>query len=429
MVFPYFEFIVGFIVITYLFETYLEIRQKRKFNSARSEGPPKELKGVIETEKFTKMIEYGSEKLRFGIFSDFIKTIHSLAILFFGGMPWLWARSGEVLERFDFAAEDHEILRSVVFLVISQLYNTFTELPFSLYSTFVIEEKYGFNKQTLKLFFIDAVKQFFLFLVLGVPILSLALKLIIWGGENFWLYVWVFMLVVSLFIMTIYPVFIAPLFNKFTPLEEGPLRTAIEDLAKKVGFPLTKIFVIDGSTRSAHSNAYFYGFFKNKRIVIYDTLIKQVDQDGIVAILGHELGHYKLSHNLKNLVIAQTHLLLFLYLFSRTLHTRELYEAFGFYTTPVFIGLALFSFLYGPIEQVFGFAMNCLSRHFEYQADEFAKRLGLELVQPLIKIHVENLGNLVPDEWYSTFHFSHPTLVERIRALEKYGKAAFMHWY
>jgi STE24 endopeptidase len=168
-----------------------------------------------------------------------------------------------------------------------------------------------------------------------MPIIALVLKIIIWGGEHFWFYVWAFIFSVSLVLLWIYPTWIAPLFNKFTPLEEGPLRTAIEELAKKVGFPLTKIFVVDGSTRSAHSNAYFYGFFKNKRIVIYDTLIKQVDQEGIVAILGHELGHYKLSHNLKNLVISQFHILMFLYLFSLTLHTKELYRSFGFDTQPV----------------------------------------------------------------------------------------------
>jgi len=218
--------------------------------------------------------------------------------------------------------------------------------------------------------------------------------------------------------MTIYPTVIAPLFNKFTPLEEGELRDKIFQLAQRVNFPLKKLFVVDGSTRSNHSNAYFYGFFNNKRIVLFDTLLTQVNTQGIVAIIGHELGHYKFSHTLKNLIITQVHFLLFFFLFGQMLNADEMYSSFGFTPKPVFIGLFLFSFVYGPIEHIFGLAMNFLSRHFEYQADHFAVDLGFDLNIPLAKIHQENLGNMNPDPWYSTYHYSHPTLLERLRAMD-----------
>jgi len=216
--------------------------------------------------------------------------------------------------------------------------------------------------------------------------------------------------------MTIFP-YIQALFNKFTELEPGELRDGIEALAKRVDFPLTKVYQVDGSKRSSHSNAYFYGFFKNKRIVLYDTLMKQVDTKGVIAIIGHEFGHYKMSHVLKNIILVQAHFLAFMYLFGLSMTSAPLFKAFGFSTRPALIGLMLFSFIYAPFEHAFSFAMHVVSRHFEYQADEFAVRLGLELNGPLAKIHEENLACLNPDPYYSAYHYSHPTLLERLRAM------------
>jgi len=254
-------------------------------------------------------------------------------------------------------------------------------------------------------------------IVIGIPILTAVLSIVEWGGEYFWFYLWIFLALVSLVMILIYP-FIAQLFNKFTPLEEGELREKIYELANRVQFPLTKLYVVDGSKRSSHSNAYFFGLFKNKRIVLYDTLINQVDQQGIVGIVGHELGHWSLNHIVKNLVITQIYVLSFLFLFGKALNTPELYKSFGFTTQPKFIGLVLFSMLYEPIDHLFGVAMNFLSRKFEYEADAFAVKLGYDLTDPLTKIHKENLGNLCPDPIYSAYHFSHPTLVERIRHIK-----------
>eukprot|EP01104_Vermistella_antarctica_P002292 TRINITY_DN1251_c0_g1_i1.p1 TRINITY_DN1251_c0_g1~~TRINITY_DN1251_c0_g1_i1.p1 ORF type:complete len:386 (-),score=107.25 TRINITY_DN1251_c0_g1_i1:14-1171(-) len=375
-------------------------------------------------------------------------------------MPLMWSLSEDVVLYFGLDAE-YEVTRSLVVLVASELINTVVHLPFSLYSTFVIEERHGFNKQTLRLFFMDMAKSLALSAVLGLSVFALILHIIAWGGELFYLYVWAFVCLFSIVMVALAPVLIMPLFNTYVPLPEGELRTAIEKLAGRVGFPLTALYVVDGSQRSAHSNAYFYGFPKmGMRIVLYDTLLKnfvlksakgteergnaeeekdsgdqesskdfkdeiailaakKLDVDGINSIIGHELGHYKLSHNLKNFFVQQLYIFVFFWLFGQFLNNVALYRAFGFDTQPTFIGLMLFSFMYSPFEHVFSLAMNFVIRHYEYQADQFSQDLGYQLEGPLVKIHVENLGNMSPDPLYSMYHFSHPTLVERISALQK----------
>lgn len=293
-------------------------------------------------------------------------------------------------------------------------------MPFELYSIFVIEERHGFNKQTIGLFFMDKVKMLGLSFIFGVPVLSAILHIIKWGGEWFWLYVWAFLVVFQLFVMTIYPTVIAPLFNKFTPLEEGELRKQIEQLAARVQFPLYKLFVVDGSKRSGHSNAYFYGFFKNKRIVLYDTLLKQMQTPEILAALAHELGHWKMNHVPKLLLIHQFQSLVSLFLFGVFLNWTPMYEAFGFTSKPTMIGLLLFfGFIMSPVDHILGFAMNFLNRSFEFQADAFACKLGhaSDLRGGLIKLNTENLSNPNPDKLYSMYHYSHPPLLERLKAI------------
>jgi len=222
--------------------------------------------------------------------------------------------------------------------------------------------------------------------------------------------------------LTIYPIWIAPLFNDFKSLEAGELRTKIEELASQLQFPLTELYVVDGSTRSSHSNAYFYGFFKNKRIVLFDTLLKQVDTTGIVAILGHEMGHWKMNHTVKNLVIMQCYIFVYFYTYACMIHNTAMFRSFGFESQPILIGLILYSLVSEPLGHFFGLAMNFLSRHFEYEADKFATDLGLDLTDPLIRIHVENLSSFHTDSWYSAYHHSHPTLPERLRAIDALKK-------
>jgi len=415
--FPYFEVIVFFIVTSTLFETYLDIRQHGNFYINKV---PKHLKDHLSKEKFDKGQAYGLAKSSFGFVVTTYGLIETLVVLFTGFYPVAWGWSVTVVEYFGYD-ESYEVLVSFVFVGIFHLLS-YLQIPFQLYSIFVIEERFGFNKQTLSIFVMDKLKSLLVGVVLTLPLLAIVIKVMQWGGENFWLWLWGVILAFQLFFLTVYPVFIAPLFNNFTPLEEGELRDKIEALAKKLEFPLTKLFVVDGSTRSAHSNAYFYGFFKNKRVVLFDTLLKQVDSDGIVAILGHEMGHWKMNHNLKNMVIIQAYVGTFLFLFSSMIHSADMYRAFGFTAQPTLVGMMLFSIVFTPVEHLFSLFMHVMSRHFEYQADEFATRLGLELSEPLIKIHVENLSTIYPDPWYSAYHNSHPTILERIAAIEALQK-------
>eukprot|EP01114_Cavostelium_apophysatum_P009201 TRINITY_DN2228_c0_g1_i1.p1 TRINITY_DN2228_c0_g1~~TRINITY_DN2228_c0_g1_i1.p1 ORF type:complete len:420 (+),score=105.08 TRINITY_DN2228_c0_g1_i1:31-1290(+) len=411
-----FEACLAFIWIVYIFETYLDIRQFRKLQEERV---PKEISSIIDEDKFQKAQSYGRDKTRFGFITGAFSQVESTLILLFGGLPFLWNYSEELVTRFGLGPE-YEITVSLVFLLLTMVYEIVVHLPFSIYSTFVIEERHGFNKQTLKLFFVDKVKTLALSIVIGAPVISAIIYIVKWGGPHFYLYAWLFVFVFSMFMITIYPNVIAPLFNKFSPLEDGDLKTKIEKLAASIDFPLTKLYVIDGSKRSGHSNAYFYGFFKNKRIVLYDTLLQQMNHEEVVSVLGHELGHWKMGHTIKMLVISQVHTFLSFFLFGLFVNWDAMYTAFGFHSKPTIIGLMIFfQFIMSPVEHVLGFLMNILSRYHEFQADAFAKKLGFseQLKSGLIKLNNENLGNLNPDHWYSTYHYTHPPVLERLKAL------------
>ncbi|KAG0457078.1 hypothetical protein HPP92_022235 [Vanilla planifolia] len=295
-----------------------------------------------------------------------------------------------------------------------------TDLPFSLYSTFVIEARHGFNKQTIWLFFRDMFKGICLAILLGPPIVAAIIIIVQKGGPYLAIYLWAFMFALSIVMMTVYPILIAPLFNKFTPLPEGELREKIEKLAASLKFPLKKLFVVDGSTRSSHSNAYMYGFFKNKRIVLYDTLIQQCKNEEVVAVIAHELGHWKLNHTVFSFIAVQ--ILTFMQFGGYTLvrNSSDLYLSFGFKTQPVLIGLIIFQHTVIPIQHLVSFGLNLVSRAFEFQADAFGKKLGYgkALRAGLVKLQEENLSAMNTDPWYSAYHYSHPPLVERLAALE-----------
>ncbi|CAB4468536.1 hypothetical protein RhiirA5_451995 [Rhizophagus irregularis] len=415
---PYKEFVLAFSWAVYTFEQYLSVRQYRKL---REPHPPKSLQDIEEVrEKFRKTQEYGLDKAKFEFVSALFGQIQSTCMIVFDILPWLWNLSGEWLAYAGYGP-DHEITQSLIFTVILTLLSYLISLPLSLYFTFVIEERHGFNKMTLGLFFMDMIKGFLIAGVIGLPILSLVLQIIKWSGENFYFYVWIFMIIFTFILLTIYPTLIQPLFNKVTVLPEGELRGQIEALASRINFPLKKLYVIDGSKRSGHSNAYFYGFFKNKRIVLYDTLIEQANNGEIVAIVGHELGHWYLNHTVKILIISQIHNFFLFFVFSQFINNTSLYRSFGFETQPILIGFMLFQFIYAPVENVVAFLMNILSRKHEFEADAYAKKLGygVQLRSGLIKIQIKNLGNLNNDPWYSAYHFSHPPLPERLSAIEK----------
>jgi STE24 endopeptidase len=411
-----FESVIGFIVSISALEFYIRYRQHCRFHEKKL---PAALNGLVSDEKFTKSQAYNLAKSTFAFVLGSFDLLIGLAILLFGAMPSLWQLSGVFLQRVGVDASS-DVMRAMVFLVIMEGTQMVFHIPFNLYSTFVIEERFGFNKQSLRLWCVDLVKVIVLQIALGLPALAGLLLVIDWAGEHLWFWAWLFTFVLVLFFITIFPS-IQALFNKFEEVPDGELRQKIEALAKRVNFPLTKLYSMDASARTAHGNAYFYGFFKNKRIVIYDTLLKQTSIDGTVAIVGHELGHFQHQHVLKNMIVTQVYLLVFFYLFGLSLNWVPLFEAFGFRgERPVFIGLLLFSQVYQPLSQAFGLLMHIVSRRFEYQADEFALDLGLQLEGPLTKIYEENLSNMVPDSWYSTYHNSHPTLVERLDAMSRH---------
>ncbi|KAJ0395545.1 hypothetical protein P43SY_003013 [Pythium insidiosum] len=460
---PYFTGALVFATLLYVFDTYLDWRQHRKFHE--TEFPPRleaairdlgdfsvrsskkkvgegvgegksetekaedegEKKSLIDAtlEKFDKSRAYGLDKSTFGFVSGAYTQIESTAFLLLGYLPFMWMASGRALEYVG-VDPSHEVFRTLMLLTLTTIRDTIVGLPFSLYSTFVIEARHGFNKQTLKLFFTDKLKTFMLFIVIGYPVIAALIYVIRWGGELFYFYVWAFLFVFSIVMITIVPVFIMPLFNKFTPLEEGELRSRIEALASSLSFPLTKLFVVDGSKRSSHSNAYFFGFFKSKRIVLYDTLLEQATHDEIVAVLGHELGHWKLWHTMQGFLIQQVYTFALFYVFGLCMNDASLFASFGFATQdtavekPVIIGFMLFaSTMWAPIEHVLSFLVTLNTRKNEFQADAFAVDLGhaQALQSGLTKLAIENLSNMNPDPLYSAYHYSHPPLLERLTAI------------
>ncbi|WJX82924.1 CAAX prenyl protease 1 [Trifolium repens] len=417
MAFPYMEAVVGFMILMYIFESYLDLRQHA---ALKLPTLPKSLEGVISQEKFEKSRAYSLDKSHFHFVHAFVTIVTDATILYFRVLPWVWKKSGGLVTLAGLNAEN-EILHTLAFLAGLMIWSQTTDLPFSLYSTFVIEARHGFNKQTPWLFFRDMIKGIFLSIIIGPPIVAAIIVIVQKGGPYLAIYLWAFMFGLSLVMLTIYPVLIAPLFNKFTPLPDGTLREKIENLASSLNFPLKKLFVVDGSTRSSHSNAYMYGFFKNKRIVLYDTLVQQCKNDEeIVAVIAHELGHWKLNHTVYTFIAMQILTLLQFGGYTLVRNSTDLFQSFGFDTQPVLIGLILFQHTVIPLQQLVSFGLNLVSRSFEFQADGFAKKLGYSssLRAGLVKLQEENLSAMNTDPWYSAYHYSHPPLVERLAALD-----------
>jgi STE24 endopeptidase len=292
-----------------------------------------------------------------------------------------------------------------------------------LYSTFIIEEEYGFNKSTAKIYVMDKLKSYLLLLLLGVPLIS-AILYFFESLENAWLYAWGLMALLSVVMPKIYTQFIAPMFNKFTPLEDGELRDLIESYSKEVDFPLTEVYVVDGSKRSAHSNAYFTGFGKNKRIVLFDMLMEDHTNEEILAILAHEVGHYKKKHIIKGMFTSIIHSGIMLYILGLFIKMPELHTAMGMSAEQpsVYAGLIFFSLLYAPIELVLSIMFNMLSRKHEFEADEYSAQTlknTSHMISGLKNLTVKNLGNLTPHPLPVFLSYSHPPVLDRISALER----------
>ncbi|KAJ2057966.1 zinc metalloprotease [Coemansia sp. S146] len=413
---PYKECVLLFSWATYFWEAKLDIRQRDRLHEVRR---PAAISQFVSRQAYLEASAYGLDKSSLVLVKNAFMQAQTTAIIVYDLTPWMWNVVGDAMQTHLGLGAEYEITRSIAYFVAATLISTMLSLPFDLYSTFVVEKKHGFNKQTAALFFSDLAKNLMLTFFLGSPILALFLWVIGKTGSQFYLYAWALLAAVQLLIIVIYPTFIQPMFNKFSPLPEGELRTAIEALASRLGFPLKKLYVVDGSKRSSHSNAYVFGFFKSKRIVVFDTLIEQCTTEEIVAIIGHELGHWKKNHVLRMLSAVQVQTFIIFFAFSHFIGEEAMYRSFGMDTMPVLIGFTFFQYLYQPLDSLLTFASNVMSRKHEFEADEFSKKLGYgkELASSLIKLQIENKGNMNPDPLYSAYHYSHPPLIERLNAI------------
>lgn len=416
--FPWKKIIIGFSIGQYLFEEFLSYRQYQVLKKSK---PPKVLEAEISQETYDKSQEYGRAKAKFGFIKGLYGQIQNIAFIHFDVLPKLWSWTGDLLLSIAPARFTGEISHSIVFILSFIMIQQVLSLPTSIYHTFVLEEKFGFNKQTPKLFVTDMIKSNILAFVLAPPILAGFLSIVKKTGNQFFYYLWLFVAGLQVFMITVYPIAILPLFNKLSPLEEGKLKNNVEGLAKKLNFPLHELFVIDGSKRSAHSNAYFFGLPWKKHIVIYDTLIEKSKEEEVTAVLAHELGHWSLGHTTRLFGISQVHVFYIFLLFSIFINNASLYADFGFIKErPIIIGFLLFSDALAPMDLIIKLGMNIISRRFEFQADEFARNLGYkkELAASLIKLQIQNLSTMDADWMYASYHFSHPILSERLKALD-----------
>lgn len=399
--------IVIILLLQHGLELFLDYLNARHFSDPVPEG----LEDVYEQEEYNKSQAYKKVNFKYQLIKGTFSMILILSFLLLGGFAAIdtWARE----------LTNHTILQALLFFGLILLGTDLLTTPFSYYHTFVIEERFGFNRSSRKLFFMDKLKGWLLLIVLGGGMLSLLVFLFQWAGPDFWWYAWIVVSVVSLVLSFFYSRLIVPLFNKQTPLEEGSLKSRIEAYAARVGFSLKQIFVVDGSKRSTKANAYFSGFGKEKRITLYDTLLKDLEEEEIVAVLAHEVGHYKKNHILYGFFVSVVNTGLALFLLSLFISKPELSMAIGVTQPSFHAGLLGFGLLYGPISLLSGLFMNFLSRKFEYQADRYARETyaAEPLADSLKKLTRNNLSNLTPHPAYVFVHYSHPPLKDRIRAL------------
>jgi STE24 endopeptidase len=403
-----FWIIIGIIVVDFIFEKYLDYLN----TTTMSEVLPIELKGIYEEEKYKKQQAYQRENNRFGLLTSSFSFTLTLAMFLFYGFAFV--------DNLAWGFTANAIVAALFFFGLIMFASDLLSMPFSVYDTFVIEEKYGFNKTTPKTFVLDTIKGWLLGALIGGGLLALVIFIYQKTQNMFWIYAWILVSVFTIFMAMFYSNLIVPLFNKQTPLEEGELRDAIKKFADKVGFKLDNIFVINGSKRSTKANAYFTGFGAKKRIVLYDTLINDMETDELVAVLAHEIGHYKKKHVIQGLLISLVQTGIVLFIFSLLINNTNLSKALGVDVPNFHIGLVAFGILYSPVSFVLGIFMNLLSRKNEYQADEFAavNFKPEALASALKKLSVKNLSNLTPHKTYVFFHYSHPTLLQRLEKIE-----------
>tara|TARA_R100000963_G_C4642435_1_gene106078 strand:- start:714 stop:1949 length:1236 start_codon:yes stop_codon:yes gene_type:complete len=404
------------ILVTIAIDFILDITSNYLNLKSLSKKLPEEFEGVYDEDTYAKSQEYTKVRTKFGFLTGGFDLALVLGFWFSGGFNWL----DEIVRAWGFG----ELVTGLIYIGILIFSKTIITLPFSIYSTFVIEERFGFNKTTPKTFVMDMVKGLGLGLLIGTPLLAGILWFFMYAGDLAWLYAWGAVTAFTLIMQYVAPTWIMPLFNKFTPLEEGELRTSIENYTDKVDFPLQGLFVIDGSKRSSKSNAFFTGFGKNKRVALYDTLIENHTIQELVAVLAHEIGHYKKKHIIKGMItsIAQTGVMFFL--LSIFLQAEGLFDAFYMDEMSVYVGLIFFGMLYAPIDMILSIFMQMISRKHEFEADNYAAETTGEpedMISTLKKLSKDNLSNLTPHSFYVFLNYSHPPVLERIRNLKSKG--------
>ena len=405
---------IFFIIVVFLCLDFVLERVLESLNSKHmSPVLPDSLKGIYDEKEYSRFQSYKRENGRLDSWSSGVGFVVMIVFLVAGGFGWYnsWVVS----------LTDSVVWQTILFVVGLSVVSSVLDIPFDYYATFRIEEKYGFNKTTRRVYWLDTVKELVLSLVLGGVLLALVVWFYTWAGTYFWLYAWGAVTLFSVFMAMFYSQLIVPLFNKQTPLQEGALRDKIQAFAGKVGFKLDNIYVIDGSKRSTKANAYFTGLGPKKRVVLYDTLIDELTEEEIVAVLAHEVGHYKKRHTLRSMVVSVIQMGVLFWLFSLCVNNAALSEALGGDRAYFQLGLIAFAILYSPVNLILGVGMNVWSRNNEYEADAFAARYyeGDYLVSGLKKISVKSLSNLTPHPLYEYIYYSHPSLLKRIDAIKR----------
>jgi STE24 endopeptidase len=399
---------IGLTIFNFLFTTVLEYLNDKNWK----ESIPNDLEGFYDFNKYQKAKNYKIERGKISLLNSSISFVITLLMLFFFGFG--------LISEYAVSFSDSTIIQSCIFFMIFHLLTTFLGMPFSYYSTFFIEEKYGFNKTTLKTFIVDKIKGIFISSLFIIVLTSLAIVSIEYFSTGFWIWLWIGLSLFMVFLNMFYADLIVPIFNKLTPLENGELRSKIESYSKKVGYSLKNIFVIDGSKRSTKANAFFSGLGPRKTIALFDTLIEKHTDEELVSVLAHEVGHFKKKHILISMFLTILQLGIMCYLFELCMNMEVIASSLGSSKMNFHIGIIAFSFLYSPIGLITGILMNILSRKNEYEADKFAKDTynGNFLELALKKLSVDSLSNLYPHPLYVFVHYSHPPLLKRLARLK-----------
>tara|TARA_B110000003_G_scaffold109057_1_gene111604 strand:- start:3043 stop:4278 length:1236 start_codon:yes stop_codon:yes gene_type:complete len=402
-----FNILISIIILNFLKDSILDYLNSKYFDKKI----PEIISDIYDKEKYLKSQDYKKSNYKFNRISSIYSLLILLLFFYFDGFLFIDNYSRSVF--------DSELIISLSFFGIIYFGNEFLSIPFSIYHTFILEEKFGFNKTTSKTFIIDKLKSWLLTILFGGGILSFIIFQFESIGEDFWIVAWVFISVLTVLINGLYAQIIVPLFNKQTKLEDGELKNEIEKYSTKVGFNLSNIFVVDGSKRSTKANAYFSGFGNQKRVTLYDTLINKLNVNQIISVIAHEIGHYKKKHIIFNLLFSIIQTGIMLYILSLLIYMPVFSEALNIENHSFHIALITFSILYTPISEISGLIFNLFSRKFEYEADEYADKTfdGKYLIEALKVLTKDSLSNLTPHPKYVWWHYSHPTLLERINQL------------